>query len=365
VIPIRLAVVDDSNFFRKAVKTILDSEPQIEVVGLAATGEELIENLDRWKPDIITLDLSMPGMGGLKTLEQILAHRHIPVIILSTHSKKDAPLTIEALHRGAVDFIDKQEHSLLNFEGLRALLMEKILSVAARTTESVHQALAARASASQESPVPARTHLPQPAAPLTGPAPQPARRVEALLIGASTGGPPAIQTVLEALGDRLPVPVAIVQHMPIGFTKAFAQRLDAHLPFVVTEAILGEPFDPGTVYIAPAGFHLRLRQEGNRVVVATTIKPESAPHRPSVDILFDSAATIYGCRTLAVLLTGMGRDGAEGLLTLRDAGAHTIAQDEETCVVYGMPKSAVQLGAAREQLPLERIGPRIAEFLKA
>lgn len=343
---VRLAVVDDSAFIRKALSRVFENEPAVTIVGSAASGEELVSNIASWNPDIVTLDLSMPGMGGLATLDAILAWKPIPVVILSTHSSRDAPLTIEALHRGAVDFIDKQEISLVDFSALRAILLEKIRQFVGE----------------EPSPPPAPAEPPQPL-------PESPRSEEelpgdfsAVVIGASTGGPPAIQRLLEDLGPP-PVPIAIVQHMPLGFTRAFAERLNAHLPMSVREAADGEPLSSGTVVIAPSGKHLRLRLEGERLQSALAKTPEDVPHRPSIDVLFESAASVLGRRTLAVLLTGMGRDGADGMARLHAAGAFTIAQDEASSIVYGMPRAAWDLGAVLERLPIDEIGRRLASLL--
>ena len=352
---IKLAIVDDSSFVRKAIQRMLESEAEIQIVGSASSGEELIDNLSSWRPDIITLDLSMPGMGGLVTLDYIMAWKKIPVIILSTHSSKDAPLTIEAMHRGAVDFIDKQQYSLVDFRALRTILIDKIHQFAQQkvSSSSRKQFLNSADDASAVSP------LIKPRPVLSS-----AREYEALVIGASTGGPPAIQQILESLGSSLPVPAAIVQHMPKGFTKAFANRLNAHLPFHVQEARDGDLFQPGTIYIGPSGNHLWLKKEKNLVYIELSLYPDNLAHCPSVDILFSSAALIFGEKILAVLLTGMGKDGAQGMFELAQSGAYTIAQDEESCIVYGMPRAAVQLGAINEELPLNKIGQRIAELLK-
>lgn len=352
--PIRLAIVDDSAFVRKALHRLLDGVLGISVVGTASTGEELLQSLDTWNPDVVSLDLSMPGIGGLQTLDHILRWRSIPVIILSTHSQKDAPLTIEALHRGAVDFVDKQRYSLTDFEVLRSVLTDKILGVAGGASP-------------RGAPTPAMVPPPHatpafpPWSPLRGKAA--AAAFDAVLIGASTGGPPAIQTLLEGLGSGLRVPVAVVQHMPAGFTRAFAQRLDSHLPFPVREASHGEPFIPGTVFIAPTGHHLRFHPDRGRIHLSLETHPSDAPHCPSVDALFESGAEVFGKRALAVLLTGMGKDGAEGMAVLRRSGAHTIAQDEASCVVYGMPKAAFLLGAVCEQVTLAHVGSRVATLL--
>ena len=339
--PLRLAVVDDSAFVRKAIQRMLSGEPRIEVVGTASSGEELLANLERWAPDVVTLDLSMPGIGGLVTLDRLMALRPTRVIILSTHAGRGAPQTIEALHRGAADFIDKQQYSLLDFSSLRAVLVEKVLAVAGGAEEA-----------------PARKGK-QP----SGLA-EPAGQYEALLIGASTGGPPAIEQVLVDLGAECPVPVLVAQHMPQGFTRAFADRLNSHLPLQVREAEDGMPIEPGRVFIAPGGRHLRIGRDGARLTCTLSLKPDQVPHRPSVDELFLSALSVLGPRAAVVLLTGMGRDGAEGMRQLALAGAFTVAQDEATSVVYGMPGAAVMMQAAREVLPLSRIGPRVRQVLE-
>ncbi len=349
---IRLAIVDDSPFVRKALKRILMEVPEIVIVGSATSGEELLNNMLLWSPDVITLDLSMPGMGGLLTLDRIMEQRPVPVIILSTHSSKDAPLTIEALHRGAVDFIDKQQYSLVDFKSLRKVLVEKIFQVT--RSKGVQQDLPPSGikpdtikirKISREHPSDKQVSF------------------DVILIGASTGGPPAIQKILEDIGSDLPVPMAIVQHMPIGFTGPFAKRLKAHVPFNVQEASDTELFQPGTVYIGPTGSHLRLKSENGKVYTVLTRYPESLPHRPSVDILFQTAAQVYGRRALAILLTGMGNDGASGMVELSKTGAYTIAQDEASCVVYGMPRVAYECGAVKELLHINKIGKKIADLL--
>lgn len=349
---IRLAIVDDSVFIRKALCRVLESEPGIYVVGSAASGEELIANIHKWRPDIITLDLSMPGMGGLLTLEKVMEWKPIPVIILSTHSSKETQLTIEALHSGAVDFIDKQLYSLVDFDSLRKVLLEKIFQI---TKSEVILEESSALEDQSEAPIIQKSLS---AIPLYKP-----RTFDVLLIAASTGGPPALQQVLYDIGPSLSVPVAIVQHMPEGFIKPFANRLNAYLPLKVQEAPHAEIFQPGNVYISPSGFHLRLKHENGNIHTVLTRYPDNTTHRPSADILFQSAAPIYGRRAIAVLLTGMGKDGAIGMAELAKAGAYTIAQNESSCVVYGMPRAAVELGAVREILDIKKIGKRIVELL--
>ncbi|MBI4538028.1 MAG: chemotaxis-specific protein-glutamate methyltransferase CheB [Gemmatimonadetes bacterium] len=351
---IRLAVADNSLFIREAVARMLSREPRIELVGLAATAEELLANLERWRPDVITLELSMPGMGGLAALDQIMATRPTPVIVFSTHSGTDAPLALDALDRGAVDFVDKQAYSRVDFQALRPVLIEKILAAAQATPRAVAGPQSGdEAGGGWEADArggPGRA---------TGPGCH-----EIVLIGASTGGPPAIEWVLRELGREVPVPVAVVQHMPEGFTRAFADRLAKNLLLDVREASHGETLRPATVRVGPAGMHLRIETRREGMVSVLTRSPSRELHRPSVDILFASAAESVGAGTLAVLLTGMGRDGAQGMARLVAAGAYTIAQDKSSSVVYGMPRAAVELNAAREVLPLPLIGHRVRQLLE-
>jgi two-component system chemotaxis response regulator CheB len=353
---IRVAVADDSSFIRRALARILSEENGIQLVGTAVSGEELLDNFDRWRPDAIILDLSMPGMGGLPTLDRIMATRPTPVIILSTHSKRDAPQTIEALHRGAMDFVDKQEYSLVDFDALRGVLLEKLRQVTGMVGDEPDEELL------PGGPYPTPGRL---SGGTGGMAPTMATgsgEIQIVLLGASTGGPPAIERILRDLGSSITVPVAVVQHMPAGFTRAFAERLNAYLPLQVREAMNREPLLPGTVYIAPGGMHLTVVWDGGGLKAVLATEP-AATHRPSVDVLFASAAVAVGRRSIAVLLTGMGHDGARGMTELARAGARTFAQDEETSVIYGMPKAAVLAGAVGESLPLGAIGGRLQSLV--
>lgn len=339
--PIRVALADDSSFVRQAIARILSTEPGFELTGSAASGEELLANLDTWQPGAIILDLLMPGQGGLATLDGIRARCSTPVIILSTHSRRGAPQTIEALHRGATDFIDKQQYSLIDFQALREALVSKLREV---------------------------TSLPLAGEPPPDPPPSPAPTVlpgpiELLVIGASTGGPPAIERVLRELGEQALVPVVVVQHMPPGFTRAFADRLNQQLELEVCEATEGETLRPGQVVIAPGGRHLRVERGRGGLRTALSEHPQDASHLPSVDVLFASAAEVVADRAVGVLLTGMGQDGAAGMAALAGAGAVTLAQDEATCIVYGMPRAALASGGVREMLPLDAIGFRLRQIL--
>ena len=343
--PTRLAIVDDSSFVREGLARLLEGETRIKVVGAAASGEELLAEFGRWKPDVVTLDLIMPGLGGLKTLDRIMEIGPTPVIILSTHSGEGAPLTLEALSRGAVDFIDKEAYSLVDFQTLRAVLVEKVLSVTqggapGRRRDSTPDSAASIATRRARS-VRGRAGY------------------DLVVIGASTGGPSAIGRVLADLGPGIPAPIVVAQHMPAGFTAAFAERLNSQLPFPVRETVDRERISGGTVYVAPGDRQLTLGKDGNGLYAMVNEAAADATYHPSVDVLFTSAVEVLGERIVAVLLTGMGDDGARGMSRLSDARAYTIGQDQESCAVYGMPRAAVALKAVRDVLPLDRIGRRV------
>jgi two-component system, chemotaxis family, protein-glutamate methylesterase/glutaminase len=347
---IRVAVVDDSPFIRKALAWMLADEPGIELVGTARRGEELLENLTRWRADLIVLDLAMPGLGGLKTLAEIRHRRPTPVIIFSDSLGKSGPQTLEALHSGAVDFIDKRDFSLVDFEALRKALVGRIRQLA-RSRRAHHWERQRR-----------REPAPVPLVAATGVPPQEGGPA-LMLIGASTGGPHAIERVLCDLGPPLGCPLVVAQHMPAGFTRAFASRLDGRLPWKAQEIVHGERLLPGTVYVVPGGFHAAI--EKGRPGLMASLTSTADPNQPSVDVLFGSAAAVVASRALAVLLTGMGDDGARGMVELARAGSYTIAQDETTSVVFGMPRAAIEAGGARETLPLSSIGGRLRQLAAA
>jgi two-component system chemotaxis response regulator CheB len=335
--PVRVAIVDDSPFIRSALTRLLEGDPDLLVVGAASTGEELLAKRAMWNPDVISLDLNMPGMGGLATLDRLMAESPLPVVILSTHSGEGAPLTLEALGRGAVDFIDKEAYSLVDFQALRRVLREKL----------VHVGRESLAAGQGEAPVVRTTAVAR------------NRGFDAILIGASTGGPPAIETILRSLAPAPTVPVVIAQHMPSGFTRAFAERLNRLLPFEVCEAQGGERITAGRVWIAPGAHQLTIQGGADGPLLHLSEPEAGSLYLPSVNALFESAAAVIGARAIAVLLTGMGDDGSTGLGALRRRGAHTIAQDEASSVVFGMPRAAIAIGAAQEVLPLTEIGARL------
>lgn len=338
--PVRVAVVDDSPFVRKVLARMLEEQDDLELVGSAARGEELLDHLQEWRADLIILDLAMPGIGGLATLDAIMARQPTPVIILSENLRGGAQLAVEALHRRALEVVDKRRLSLVDFEALRKNLVGRIRQLA---TGELHVLPPEEA----------------PAGSATAPR-QPCNSPALLLLGASTGGPPAIERVLRDLGPQAHVPLVVAQHMPSGFTRAFAARLAAHLARDVREAADGAALEAGLVYVAPGGFHTGVERRRNRFVARLAATADRV--QPSADRLFTSAAEAAGEHAVAALLTGMGEDGARGMAALAQAGAYTIAQDEATSVVFGMPRAAILAGAVREILPISLIGGRLREL---
>lgn len=323
---IRTVIVDDSASMRATLKRILSSDAEIEVVGVAPepfAAREMIRTLD---PDVITLDVEMPGMDGLSFLERIMRLRPMPVVMCSTLTARGAEVTIEALRLGAVDYVTKPGGNPQDIERDALLLCEKVKAAARATVR------------------PARDPAKAPAA-TAG-----VDRDVVIAIGSSTGGVEALFSLLKALPADTP-PVLIVQHMPASFTRSFAQRLDSECVVHVVEAVDGTPIRRGTVYIAPGGqTHMELRGGLHGRIRLRAGDPVSG-HRPSVDHLFRSVSGI-GQAAVGVILTGMGADGAEGLLAMRQAGARTFGQSRESCVVYGMPRAAMQIGAVMKEVSL-------------
>lgn len=344
--PVRVLIIDDSVVIRQLLKDIFARDGSIEVVGTASDPIEGYDKIVQLKPDVLTLDVEMPRMDGITFLEKLMRSHPMPVVMISTLTREGSEVTLRALELGAVDFIAKPTQSI--FTGMSALAHE--------ITSKVKAAARARVRPRQAhvTPVEApRVTLRSP----TGP-----QRLVA--IGASTGGPEAIRQVLQGLPAQVP-PIVIVQHMPPVFTRSFAERLDRLCTVRVKEAEDGDLLEPGHAYIAPGDYHLQVTRNGSQYRARVVQTEPVNRHRPSVDALFDSVVEASGAATVAVLLTGMGADGARGMKRLRDAGAHTIAQDEETCVVFGMPREAIQLGGAEFVLPLPQIAHKVVELLAA
>ncbi|MFL6715021.1 MAG: chemotaxis response regulator protein-glutamate methylesterase [Burkholderiaceae bacterium] len=338
---IRVVVVDDSALIRSVLREIIDSQPDMEVAGVAPdpiVAREMIRRLD---PDVLTLDVEMPKMDGLDFLEKLMRLRPMPVVMVSTLTERGSEITMRALELGAVDFVTKPKISIQH--GMQ--------EYADTIADKIRAAARARI----------RRHVPGPAAPAASAArPLPAlgnplaSSEKLIIIGASTGGTEAIKEFLLQMPPDCPG-ILIVQHMPEGFTRSFAERLDKLCRIAVAEAVHGERVLPGHAYLAPGHSHLLLARSGANYVTQLDQGPPVNRHRPSVDVLFRSAALHAGKNAVGVILTGMGRDGAAGMLEMRHAGAWNLAQDEASCVVFGMPREAIAVGATHETGPLKEL----------
>jgi len=359
---IRVFVVDDSAFVRKALRRVLAADPAIAVVGEAASGAEALARIPAAEPDVVTLDLAMPGPNGLAVLRTLLRERPgLRVLMLSAHTREGAEATLEALAAGAVDFVDKSRFGLMDLDALGRELLERIRAIAGGPGSASAVARVAAdgpggAAGDDPGAAPAAAHPGADSAVAEPPLPRrPA--VDLCVIGASTGGPAAIQRLLEPLPADFPLPIAVVQHMPPGFTGPFAARLDGRCRLRVSEAVEGERLQAGRVVIAPAGRHLRERRD---LSLSLSPEPATARHIPSVDVLMLSAARARPGRVLGILLTGMGSDGAEGMAAIRSGGGLTVAEHEASCAVYGMPRAAWERGGVTRLLPLDRIADWLA-----
>lgn len=339
---IRVLIVDDSAVVRRLAGDALAADPEIEVVGTATDPYVARDRLRELSPDVLTLDLEMPRMDGLTFLRLLMEHKPMPVVVLSSLTQRGSEYAFEALRLGAVDVLGKPSGSY-SFGDLGPQLIAKVKAAAI-----------ARLRPARPQPVDA----PRPAPPATyAPSSGGLHPRACILLGASTGGTEALREVLVNLPAGLP-PIAIVQHIPAKFSKAFADRLNALCAFPVREAVDGERLAPGTALVAPGNFHMMLQWTVDHYTVRVVDGPQVWHQRPAVDLLFKSAADCGAApHAIAGILTGMGKDGADGLLRLRQGGAVTFAQDEASCVVYGMPKAAWESGAAQAQLPLDRVAP--------
>lgn len=359
-------IIDDSALIREFLRETFESDPELVVVGTAADPLFARDKVVSQRPDVITLDIEMPRMDGLTFLDKLMAARPTPVVMFSSFTEAGAKATIDALARGAVDFVTKPKSNLIDqLPLIRAELIAKVKDAGRAKIRRVHRKLPSvgRTRQSLGLPrVPDKIGVDQ-----VLPKINPAARVSAglqdclVVMGASTGGTVAIETILKELAASCP-PIAIVQHMPPKFTLAFAERLDARCQVRVTEAVSGQRLIPGTATIAPGGLHLLVQKDNQGYFVQVKDGPLVNRHKPSVDVLFRSAVNSAASgSTLAVLLTGMGDDGARGLLELRQAGVRTIAQDKESSVIYGMPKVAAEIDAAEQIIALEQVAARIMD----
>ncbi len=364
---IRVVVVDDSALARKLVTKMLESDPKIKVVGTAMNGIFALRRIYRDKPDVVTMDFEMPQMDGLETVKTLMERHPVPVVMLSAHTHEGAELTMKALELGAVDFVSKPDGR--ESEVLVQLRKELVAKVKAAARAKLHAAAA--------DPV---TQEPAPAPVVAGPAPvkiekpaagsfQPAQALPAInpevrliAIGSSTGGVPGVSDILSALPANAP-PTLVVQHMPATFTASFAARLDGMSRVTVKEAEEGDVLEPGLALVARGGTHLGVKRVGTALVAKVSDAPKVNGHKPSVGFLFESCVRAVGEGCVGVILTGMGKDGGRELLEMRQAGGRTIAESEESCVIYGMPKEAIGLGGAEFILGTDEIPSKVVGLL--
>ncbi len=340
--PIRVLIVDDSVFMRSMLKSALSSCDHFEIIGTAQNGEEGIRKIVKLKPDVVTLDVEMPGLDGIGALERIMKEFPLPVVMISTKTQKGAQVTLEALQKGAVDYVAKplgdKSSSLQSFR------------------EAVTQAVEAAAASN-------RNVLGTPRAPFKSTKTVDVSDADVIVaIGISAGGPATLHEMLPAMPGNFP-PIVITQHMPADFTKPFASRLDAVSQVTVRHAETNLPLVPGEAIIASGAAHLKIIRRLSKLVATLDDGPKVSGFRPSVDVMFDSVAKVVGPRAVGVIMTGMGCDGSVGIRTFRENGAATIAQDQKTSIVYGMPKAAADTGCIDRVVPLSDIPRAISEAL--
>jgi two-component system chemotaxis response regulator CheB len=357
---IKALVVDDSALMRKVITNMLESCPDIKVIGRANNGQDAIEKVTRLAPDVVTMDIEMPVLDGLHALGYIMSECPTPVIMLSAASTKHADVIMSAFHYGAVDFIVKPSGNIsIDLDRIKEELIEKVKAASRVKTHKLafiaekDAGIEKRNEAGEKTRDETRIHtLIQ-------------KNQKIVVIGTSTGGPRALHHVLTALPPGLKVPVLVVQHMPPGFTKSLAERLDSQSRIRIREAKEGDLIEPGLVLIAPGGFHMIVKQNKTngvtREIIGLTMDEKVQGVRPSVDVLLNSVVPIYGENSLGVILTGMGSDGSEGIKNLKAAGGKVIVEDESTCVVYGMPRAVVNQNLADFIFPINKIAEGIMQ----
>lgn len=346
---IRALVVDDSAFVRKVVSQMLGRSPDIEVVGTARDGLDALEMVERCKPDVVTLDLVMPRMNGVEFLREQAKRHPVPVVICSI-AHETGEMALDAFEAGAVDFVRKPT----------TLATDRVYEIA---DELIEKVTAASQASPRPTPVPAAAP-PAPARHAHESSAAVAGRTNIVVVGISTGGPQALRQIIPALSADFPVPIAIVLHMPVGYTKMYAERLNEISSLDVVEAEEGATLRPGVALLAPAGQHLTFVRDSAGIVRAhLDLRPLDTQHRPAVDVLFRSAADVFGPRALGVVMTGMGNDGTRGADAIKARGGRVITEAESSCVVYGMPRSVVEAGLSDRSAPLDTLADAILEML--
>ena len=361
---IKVLVVDDSSFFRRRVSEIINSEPRLEVMDVATNGKEAVDKALRLKPDVITMDIEMPVMDGITAVREIMAKGPIPILMFSSLTHDGAKATLDALDAGALDFLPKKfEDIARNRDDAVSLLQQRVIEISSRRSSMRRPASKPAAPAAKSAPASSAQRATKPAAPTkpssAGRFKSTGKRYQLTAIGTSTGGPVALQKILTQLPANYPHPILLIQHMPATFTAAFASRLNSLCKIKVKEAEDGDSLKPGVAYLAPGGKQMMIDGRPGSAKLRVIDGGEKMNYKPCVDVTFGSAAKIYSDQVLSMVLTGMGADGREGARMLKSAGATIWAQDEESCVVYGMPQAVAKAGLSTEDLPLDRIAERM------
>lgn len=362
---IKVLVVDDSSFFRRRVSEIINSESRLEVIDVAVNGREAVEKAKTLKPDVITMDIEMPVMDGITAVREIMAASPTPILMFSSLTHDGAKATLDALDAGALDFLPKKfEDIARNRDEAVSLLQQRVIQIASKRA-FMRRPIARPATAATSStarPLTSRTATPTASAPSRPMATKfraSGKKYQLTAIGTSTGGPVALQKILTRLPVNYPHPIVLIQHMPATFTAAFASRLNTLCKIQVKEAQDGDVLQAGVAYLAPGGKQMMVDGRAGAARLRIIDGGDRMNYKPCVDVTFGSAAKVYGDKVLSMVLTGMGADGREGARMLKSAGSTIWAQDEESCVVYGMPQAVAKAGISTEDLPLERIAERM------
>lgn len=357
---INVLVVDDSAFMRRMISDMINSDPQMNVIGTARDGVEGIEKTEKLKPDVITMDIEMPRMNGLVALEKIVMDYHIPVIMFSSLTKEGAKATLDALSAGAFDFLPKPDN--VYFANLDAAKIELISKINAATKVNLGNLKKQVFSSAQSRPVATASTIAAPIIKTSGLSGAPFKKLVA--IGTSTGGPRALQEVLPFIPGNIDASILVVQHMPPNFTKSLAERLNSMSQIEVKEAENGESLRRGVALIAPGNYHMLARRKNDGTYyVELNQDAEVEGHRPSATAMMRSVAGVFASSSIGVIMTGMGGDGSDGMVDIKNAGGKTIAEDESTCVVFGMPKVAIKKNAVDYVVPLPKIARHIADLV--
>ncbi len=351
---IKIIIADDSAFMRRLLSDLFLQEPDFMVLDTASNGKDAINKIKHLKPDLVTMDVNMPIMDGLTALEHLMQEHRVPVVMISSLTKDGADATIKALSLGAVDFIEKVSGPISSIAGIKNEILSKCRAavnanitkpfVLGSRNQAIHSSIPVKGNIK---PMIVNNHASE----------------KLIAIGTSTGGPRALQQIITQLPRALPCGVVIVQHMPAGFTKSLADRLNTLSQLDVKEAENNDIIESGKVFIAPGNYHMTIESQGESRVIRLNQNPPVASHRPAVDILFESVAK-FGNKIIAVVLTGMGSDGAKGMQYIKKTGGYSIAEDQSTAVVYGMPRAVAELGLVDKVLPIDSIAAELVQLAR-